>query len=281
MGMKIHRLGLVSLACLFLCSCHEGVASASLRIRHPDDSSKQVEYFIERPSGKAPYPTIMLLHGHQNGSRPGGKEFAYWGVLKQLASRGYLAVAVSQPGYGNSSGPADFCGPFTQHAVEGVIAKLKSEGQVEGGKLLLEGVSRGAVTAGLVAAHDPSVAGLVMISGEYDLLEHVRDADTSTDKQSVAKAIMDETGGGSAEALKARSVMGVAGNIKASTLILNGGKDARTEPGHARRLEEEIIRGGGKARAISYPDLGHQIPVDVRNRDVDPFIDRVLGGGRP
>ena len=191
-----------------------------------------------------------------------------------------MAVAVSQPGYGNSSGPADFCGPFTQHAVAAVIAKLKSEGQAESGNLLIEGVSRGAVTAGLIAAHDPSVSGLVMISGEYDLPEYVRDADSSTDKQSVVKAIMDETSG-APEALKTRSVMDVAGNIKASTLILNGANDARTTPEHARRLAEEIIRGGGKARAIIYPDLGHQIPVDVRNRDVDPFIDSVLGSGRP
>lgn len=272
--MKIHILGLLCITCL-LFGCRKAPVAASLYILHPDDSSKQVEYFVEKPSGKGPWSTVILLHGHQESNRPGGLEFVNWGVLKELAGRGYLAVAISQPGYGNSSGSADFCGPFTQHAVTGVIAKLKSEGQAKGGRILIEGISRGALTAGLVAAHDSSISGIVLISGEYDLPSYIKDPNSSPDKQAVVKALMDEMGA-SDEALKSRSVMEFAGNIKASALILNGALDDRTEAKRSEQLAEKIIKYGGRARAIIYPEFGHKIPVDVRNRDIDPFIDSVL-----
>ncbi len=75
--------------------------------------------------------------------------------------------------------------------------------------------------------------------------------------------------------LPAASDAPVASDIP--VLILNGAQDDRTDPEQARALADLVTRGGGKARAIIYPDAGHQIPIDVRNKDVDPFIDEVLG----
>jgi dipeptidyl aminopeptidase/acylaminoacyl peptidase len=69
-----------------------------------------------------------------------------------------------------------------------------------------------------------------------------------------------------------------AGDIKAATLILNGAQDDRTDPAQARELADRITRGGGKARAIIYPGFGHKIPLEARNKDIDPFIDEALGG---
>ena len=102
--MKTTQFALLIISGLMFWSCQKGTASAALQIPHPDDASKQVEYFVEAPAGKGPWPTIVLLHGHQEGNRPGGKDFVDWGVLKQMSMRGYLAVAVSQPGYGKFGG---------------------------------------------------------------------------------------------------------------------------------------------------------------------------------
>ena len=270
------RLLLAMMLHLLVCFCCRTAQAETLFVPHPDDAAKQVEYFLEKPVGRGPWPTLLLLHGHQEGLRPGGKVFVEWGGLEQFAKRGVLAVAVSQPGYGNSTGPADFCGVFTQHAVAGVIAKLRADAYVSPHTLVIQGVSRGALVAGLVAAQDASIAGIVLISGVYDVPQFVADANASPRKQAVVHALLAETGGGS-EALRARSVLYVAKEIKAAALILNGAQDELTDPSQARRLVEDITRYGGSARAIIYPDYGHQIPVEVRNREIDPFLEGVWG----
>jgi dipeptidyl aminopeptidase/acylaminoacyl peptidase len=264
----------VSLGLSLSFGCGDARADAQF-IQHPDDTSRKVEFFLKKPAGSGPWPAVIFLHGHQEGSRPGGQDFVRWGVLDQFAGRGYLAVAVSQPGYGNSTGPADFCGPLTQHAVSGVIAKLRADGYVSPGRVVIEGISRGALVAGLIAASDPSVAGIVLISGLYDLPRFVADPNSSPTRTSIVNSMREETGG-KEDALRARSVLDHAAKIKASALILNGERDERTDPAQARRLAEEITRHGGNARAVIYPGVGHQIPVGVRNRDIDPFIDNIF-----
>jgi dipeptidyl aminopeptidase/acylaminoacyl peptidase len=269
------RLILSMFAGLIACSGHRIAGAQALSLPHPDDPAKKVEYFLEKPPGNGPWPTIILLHGHQEWPRAGGKDFVNWGVLDEFANRGYLAVAVSQPGYGSSTGPADFCGPFTQHAVAAVLAKLRADGFVKENRILIQGVSRGALVAGMVAAHDPSIRGIVLISGLYDLPTYASRAKSAM-AISIVDSMKSETDG-TVEALKARSLFYYAQDVKSETLILNGGKDDRTDTDQARHVAEIINAHGGHARAIIYPEYGHQIPIEVRNKDVAPFIERVLG----
>ena len=271
---KTLRWMLLVFAGLIACSGHKIARAQTLSIAHPDDPSKRIEYFLEKPKDNGPWPTIIFLHGHQEWPRAGGKDFVKWSVLDEFAGRGYLAVSISQPGYGGSTGPADFCGPLTQRAVAAVIAKLRAEGYVKDNRILIQGVSRGALVAGMVAAHGPSIRGIVLISGLYDLPAYARQAKSAT-AVSIVDSMKAETGG-TAEALKARSLLYYAQDLKAETLILNGGKDDRTDPEQARRVAEIINAHGGHARAIVYPEYGHQIPVEVRSRDIEPFIERVL-----
>lgn len=259
---------------LTLCarSCN-ALAAETLFIHHPDDPGKRVEAFFQKPAGAGPWPTILFLHGHQEWPSLGGKDFVAWGELDRFAKKGYLAVAVSQPGYGKSSGPADFCGPFTQHAVSAVLAKLKAEGLIAPNKILIEGISRGALTAGMIATYDRSIAGVVLISGVYDLPQF----SANPNYAQISKAFVAETGG-STEAMRERSVLFFAQNIKARALILNGAKDDRTDPAQAQRLADEINSHGGKARAIIYPNFAHHIPNEAREEEIDSFIEGVLMG---
>lgn len=268
----------LAVALLLLCGCARAAtttATPGQTLAHPDDPARQVEYFVRKPAGPGPWPTLVFLHGQQNGAqRPGGRAYADWGVLDRYAAQGYLAVAVSLPGYGASAGPADFAGPFTRHAVEAVIGKLEAEGQARPGQLLIEGVSLGAVTAALVAADDPQVSGLVLISGLYDFPAYF--ARRPSPGAAGVKAVLASQTGGGVAALQDRSALPRARQIKAATLILAGARDDRTDPAQAQALAAAIRAGGGRATAHVFPMFGHEIPVKARDPEIDAFITATL-----
>jgi dipeptidyl aminopeptidase/acylaminoacyl peptidase len=245
------------------------------------NGGKFVEYYWKRPAGAARYPVIVLIHGHQDGRNTrGGKAFVDFGVLDSAVNHGYVGVSVSQPGYGHSAGPADFMGPASVAAVQTVIDHFRAQPFVKGDRVALEGVSRGAIVASLVAVNDSTIRAMVLISGEYDFASPI-DATTPAGRRAlqardfVRPAIVAETDG-SAAALRVRSALLQANRIRTPALLLNGQQDDRTDPAQAQALAERLTANGVAARSIVYPSLGHAIPYALRERDIRPFLEMYL-----
>jgi dipeptidyl aminopeptidase/acylaminoacyl peptidase len=267
---------LLSLITFFLAACSQPTTATPLSIAHPNDPAAKIEYFIEQPNGIGPHPAVVFLHGFQQpAARIGGRVFVNWGVLRRYSDEGYLAVSVSLPGFGGSTGQEDFAGPFAQSAVRAVLDKLVADQKAQPNKIVIQGVSLGAVTGALVGANDNRISGLVLISGLYDFPAYFSGR-LSTSSAGVKSAIDRQTGGGNRDALIARSALPLAGQIKAQTFILNGAKDDRTSPEQAAAFADAINRTGGRAQVHIYPDLGHEIPVSVRDGEVHAFIESVL-----
>jgi dipeptidyl aminopeptidase/acylaminoacyl peptidase len=228
-----------------------------------NDPSEMVEYFISKPAGAGPWPTIILVHGHQDEvPKPGAKALANAGRLTEFARRGWVAIALSQPGYGRSDGPPDFCGPLSQAAIRAVIAHARRLSFVDPKRIALDGVSRGAVASALVAAQDPSIAALVLRVGVYDLVKaysRLRERQAKLPPlKDLADSIELEAGTSFAE-LRARSVLHLAERIKAPTLILAGAQDPMALASDARELARRIKASGTPARAIIFEDAGHRL----------------------
>ena len=59
--------------------------------------------------------SFMAIRSHQ---APGLRSMRGRAGLGLMVQRGYVAAALSQPGYGNSGGPPDFCGPVASRKLQ-------------------------------------------------------------------------------------------------------------------------------------------------------------------
>ena len=246
-----------------------GDAAERVLLPHPDDATKKVEVFWGKPPGPGPFPAILFIHGHQFPNRPGAKIYLNFGRLGRMVAGGYVVAAVSQPGYGASDGPPDFCGPYTQKAVLAAIAFLRAKRFVKKDKVALYGYSRGAIVAGMVAARDARLAAVILGAGMYDL-----ERDYPTGLRGLDDNLRRETKGASKAALRARSAFQHADRIKAAVLLLHGADDDRFRPDTARRLAERLRAHGVPVTLKIFPRVGHSIPIRMRYRHVYAFLGR-------
>jgi dipeptidyl aminopeptidase/acylaminoacyl peptidase len=137
--------------------------------------AKRVEFCATVPQSEGPWPAVVYVHGHQQPVRPGGGAIERAGLLARVAAVGVLGVSLSQPGYGGSDGPPDYCGPSTQSAILSVLRHAVGHLGARSGRIAIIGASRGAIAAAVAAADAPELGALVVSAGAYDLAAGYRD----------------------------------------------------------------------------------------------------------
>ena len=248
-------------------------------IPHPMESGRWVELRYSRPVAPPPWPAIVLVHGHQWPWTPGARDLVDSGRFGPWVSRELLTVAVSQPGYGGSDGPPDYCGPRSQEAVRAVLRWAIDVG-ADPRRLALYGVSRGAITGAMAATAEPYPAALVLQAGIYDMASEVAflEATAKTPGMEGLRGILtniEREAGLDEASLLARSALQNAGAIRSPTLLLHGARDPQCPPDGAVALADRISRNGVASRCIIVPDAEHRIPGEHSLPPVVQFLNEV------
>lgn len=242
------------------------------------------QHLIERTGGAAveifqapalsPAGAILFVHGNQGGRLVGAREAVDNGALLRFSSRlGVTAAAVSQPGFGASDGPADFCGPATQEAIIAALFFLAGQPSVDPQRLVIYGNSRGAVAAAMVAARYSELRAVILSGGVYNLKAVFIESSRGL------RQVIRMEAGLSDEAFLARSALHHVDKIRPEILLLHGRRDDRAPVAQAERFSD-ALSGAGVQVTLSLFDCGHRIPREDAQGVLLPFLNRIFGTGR-
>ena len=226
-------------------------------------AGNQVEIYWAAPPGiKGKLPVVVYIHGVQGEDRPGARNFVEGGLLKISAAKGYLSVGMSMPGYGQSTGKADFCGAGTQAALRSVLSRVRTWASVDRNRIVVSGLSCGAVAAAMVAGKEP-LAGMVLISGVYDFADMYQKWHTPAWplEPAVMKYIDDSVAadGTPEKASLRRSALANASRFRSPVLLVAQRKDRIVDPEQSIRLDKALKQSGKRSTLILNSEGGHVV----------------------
>ena len=248
------------------CAIHEPSKVKLCKYDYKVDG-KNLEAITFKPEGAGPFPGLLLIPGHATTARdwiPTGLTFA---------RNGFAGVAVSQPGYGNSEGPADFVGPKTIKALSEGYRKFQREPFVNAERMGIVGYSRGGMAASLLAVQLDDLKAVVLGAGVYDF----KKAYDEVKIEGILRNMERETGM-TKEAIRQRSSVLQMEKLKCPALILHGEKDVNVPVSQAFLLRDRLTALKKDFEIQTFPDKEHSIgPQNLYQYSLD-FLKRKLSG---
>ncbi len=225
-----------------------------------------LEGLIFKPEGQGNFPGVIFLHGH------GGSSWDSALIGYFLASSGFAAFLPSQVGYGFSEGEKDFNGPKTVKGVIDGIEIFLNQAFVNGEKIGIWGVSRGATVAALIATQKPDfLKAAVFQSGAYETKLNYE----TTKVEGIKETIREEIGTDENE-FRVRSPIYSMDKISCPALILHGEEDERVLAEQARLLDKKLTELGKPHETIILKGSGHFITRETRSLYTFPFLAKFL-----
>ncbi len=234
----------------------------------PIGDNKLESLIGEKPETKTSY-LIFFIHGFNHF---GGWESLF--LLPGIIKEGWTAVLPSQPGFGNSTGARDYCGPSTCDSIAKAIEDISSQLNISPEKRIIWGVSRGAIVTSLLAGRYPDIAaGFICQSGCYDFK---KDFEREDKDPKIKENIIEETNGANEESLQERSVINIISSITKPILILHGNTDTTINVEQAD-IFAQALEKENKQNELQIVEAGHPIGKFTRNQFIFPFIKKIFG----
>jgi len=205
--------------------------------------SLRLKVFMAKPEGKAPLPAVLVNHGG------GGMEILYEGMCIKLAEGGYAAAAMTFRGYPGSEGRQEY-GKGEIEDVLNLVAYLRSQDFIDGGRIGMFGYSRGALNTLLSCERGGDFRAVVLWAVPVDMVAH-----------HALNPFIEDLIGGSPHELpqeyRIRSAINFVPSIDCPILIVHGEEDEVIPVKHAYMLASELERNNKDFLMKIYPGEGH------------------------
>ncbi|MCE9619162.1 MAG: prolyl oligopeptidase family serine peptidase [Planctomycetes bacterium] len=211
---------------------------------------ENVEAIAFRPTAEGKHPGLLLIPGFSKTAQD------YIPLCLRFAKEGFACVAITQRGFGKSTGKADFVGPKTIAALEAGFQKFRGEPYVDGSRMGIFGYSRGAMAASLMAVRlkADELRAAVFAAGIYDFKKAYDEVKLAGIRENMEQ----ETGMGEA-AVKERSSAAMMENLHCPVLILHGEKDENAPVSQAYLLRDRLTGLKKEFELKTFPDKEHDI----------------------
>ena len=238
-----HRSDGSPITTTLLAAAEPGPAATRLVSEFVTVGTQKIEYVHVRPDADTLAAALLYIPADDQSARSALR------VVQPLARRGIHVVTLSLPGRGSSAGDPSGAVAATTAALD----QMKRLPGVDGSRIAIWGVQRGAAVAALAAADRRDLRALICESGCYD-----------------PKACEATLAG-------ARSALNAANQIHAPALILHGGTDAVAPASQAHAFAAALTAAGVESHEEVLSALGH----DLRSAGLRTAMDFLFRQLRP
>ena len=232
-----------------------------VRIRARDGLSLPA-YVTRPPTGKGPWPAVVLVHG---GPNVRGGHWAWEGQTQFLASRGYLVVEPEfrgSLGYGAKLYKAGFrqWGLAMQDDVADAALWAVEQGLADRSRIAIAGASYGgyATLMGLVRNPEIFRCGVEWVGvTDIDLMYSIGWSDLSDVYKSRGMPELIGDRERDAAQLRATSPLHQAARVTQPLLMAYGAQDRRVPIDHGLAFRDEVRKTNRQVEWVEYPEEGH------------------------